>query len=230
MRIDTLIPFIVPLLFLAIWALTSILNRDSQPLPPRPGRAPGTGMGPGAVRTGPGASAGNRVAGPPSARPASTPLQSRGADRRTIARGAPAQACLRLVDHGTRSINPASALWGRRRDRVHRDDRWPGAGTNPAGAGTFGFRSDLGRFKTHAWRSDAPGSQRKGRRRQCSGASTEPGRAGDLPGPLEHGQPVAGLAKDQAARDHPAERPAYRALEYPLPGHCNSGHQQGPFR
>src|SRR5438045_4143210 len=78
MRIDTLIPFIVPLLFLAIWALTSILNRDAQPLPPRPGRAPGTGVGPGAVRTGPGAGAGNRVAGPASPRPASATLQGRG--------------------------------------------------------------------------------------------------------------------------------------------------------
>ncbi len=38
MRLDSLFPFIVPLTFLAIWALTSLLNRDAQPLPPRPGR------------------------------------------------------------------------------------------------------------------------------------------------------------------------------------------------
>ncbi len=39
MRLDSLFPFIVPLTFLAIWALTSLLNRDAQPLPPRPGRS-----------------------------------------------------------------------------------------------------------------------------------------------------------------------------------------------
>lgn len=37
---ELLIQFIVPLTFLAIWALTSILNRDGQPLPQRP-RRPG---------------------------------------------------------------------------------------------------------------------------------------------------------------------------------------------
>ena len=43
MRFEILIQFIVPLTFLAIWALTSLLNRDAQPLPPRPGRAPAPG-------------------------------------------------------------------------------------------------------------------------------------------------------------------------------------------
>ena len=37
-RIDNLIQFIVPLTFLAIWALTSLFNREAQPLPPRTGR------------------------------------------------------------------------------------------------------------------------------------------------------------------------------------------------
>src|SRR5208337_2024694 len=37
MRIEILIQFIVPLMFLAIWALTSLLNRDAQPLPPGAG-------------------------------------------------------------------------------------------------------------------------------------------------------------------------------------------------
>jgi hypothetical protein len=45
MRLEILIQFIVPLTFLAIWALTSILNRDAQPLPPRPGRPQGAGGG-----------------------------------------------------------------------------------------------------------------------------------------------------------------------------------------
>ena len=43
MRFEILIQFIVPLMFLAIWALTSLLNRDAQPLPPRPTRPPGPG-------------------------------------------------------------------------------------------------------------------------------------------------------------------------------------------
>jgi hypothetical protein len=46
MKAELLLQFIVPLTFLAIWALTSLLNRDAQPLPPRPGRAPGAGGGP----------------------------------------------------------------------------------------------------------------------------------------------------------------------------------------
>src|SRR4051794_8102397 len=43
MRIENLIQFIVPLTFLAIWALTSLFNREAQPLPPRSGRVPGPG-------------------------------------------------------------------------------------------------------------------------------------------------------------------------------------------
>ena len=46
MKLELLLQVIVPLTFLAIWALTSLLNRDAQPLPPRPGtRPPGTGPG-----------------------------------------------------------------------------------------------------------------------------------------------------------------------------------------
>jgi hypothetical protein len=46
MRLDILYQFIVPLTFLAIWALTSIFNREAQPLPPRPTPGPGPGGGP----------------------------------------------------------------------------------------------------------------------------------------------------------------------------------------
>lgn len=48
MRLEILFQFVVPLMFLAIWALTSLLNRDTQPLPqrpPRPGARPGPGPG-----------------------------------------------------------------------------------------------------------------------------------------------------------------------------------------
>jgi hypothetical protein len=43
MRFEQLIQILVPLMFLAIWALTSLFNRDAQPLPPRAGagREPG---------------------------------------------------------------------------------------------------------------------------------------------------------------------------------------------
>jgi hypothetical protein len=47
MRLEILYQFIVPLTFLAIWALTSLLNRDAQPLPPRPARGPGNDVRPG---------------------------------------------------------------------------------------------------------------------------------------------------------------------------------------
>src|SRR5437764_360870 len=43
-----LLQFIVPLTFLAIWALTSLFNREAQPLPPRMGRPQNpNGPGPG---------------------------------------------------------------------------------------------------------------------------------------------------------------------------------------
>src|SRR5436190_34588 len=35
MRPENLFQFIVPLTFLAIWALTSLFNREAQPLPPK---------------------------------------------------------------------------------------------------------------------------------------------------------------------------------------------------
>ena len=68
MRFEILIQFIVPLMFLAIWALTSLLNRDAQPLPPRPGRPSGAG-GPRPL---------NRLPGQPEPRSTSlaTPLQT----------------------------------------------------------------------------------------------------------------------------------------------------------
>jgi hypothetical protein len=50
MHLDNLFQFIVPLTFLAIWALTSLFNREAQPLPPRTGR-PQPPNGPGAGGT-----------------------------------------------------------------------------------------------------------------------------------------------------------------------------------
>ncbi|AMV39449.1 hypothetical protein [Planctomyces sp. SH-PL62] len=47
-RLEAISQFIVPLIFLAIWALTSLLNREGQPLPQRPAR-PGGRPGPNAL-------------------------------------------------------------------------------------------------------------------------------------------------------------------------------------
>ena len=63
MRFEILIQFIVPLMFLAIWALTSLLNRDAQPL---------------AAASGPAAGRGRSTAAEPLARPARAPLRRPG--------------------------------------------------------------------------------------------------------------------------------------------------------
>jgi hypothetical protein len=52
--IDNIFQVIVPLTFLAIWVLTSLFNREAQPLPPRTGRP----LPPGGPGTGPGAGGG----------------------------------------------------------------------------------------------------------------------------------------------------------------------------
>ncbi len=41
MRPEQLVNYLVPLALLALWALTALFNRESQPLPPRTGRPPG---------------------------------------------------------------------------------------------------------------------------------------------------------------------------------------------
>jgi hypothetical protein len=66
--IDNLLQVVVPLAFLAIWALTSLLNREAQPLPPRMGRpqppgGPGPGPGPGGFGTGTGTGSGSAGSG-----------------------------------------------------------------------------------------------------------------------------------------------------------------------
>ncbi len=43
MRLESFLQIIVPLTFLAIWALTSLFNREAQPLPPRSNRMPPNG-------------------------------------------------------------------------------------------------------------------------------------------------------------------------------------------
>lgn len=93
MRLEILFQFIVPLTFLAIWALTSLLNRDAQPLPqrpPRPGVRPGPGQGQGPAV----AQATNLGNAPPAARtePPVAPRTASGRDVAPRPAGAPAPA------------------------------------------------------------------------------------------------------------------------------------------
>src|SRR5271165_6299281 len=81
MRFEVLIQFIVPLTFLAIWALTSILNRDAQPLPPRPTRLPGPGGVRPPVGRIPGQADSLKPGGGMPGRPAASPAAS---DRPTV--------------------------------------------------------------------------------------------------------------------------------------------------
>ena len=67
MRFENIFQFIVPLTFFAIWALTSLFNREAQPLPPRSGRP----VGPNEPRPRP---------TPPASPDAPSPVES-GADR-----------------------------------------------------------------------------------------------------------------------------------------------------
>ena len=121
MRLEFLLQFIVPLTFLAIWALTSLLNRDAQPLPPRPGAGRGPGMGP--ARGGPGG--GSRRRRGPSWRDPGVPRRPAGRPPRW--RIAPRR-------RGGRRRRPRGAARGRslaghgRRDRDHRVEDAPGAG------------------------------------------------------------------------------------------------------
>jgi len=105
MRLEFLLQFIVPLTFLAIWALTSLLNRDAQPLPPRPGAGRGPGTGP--LRGGVGggfspSTRGDLTRSASPARPAPT-VADRTAPARwssATAQGRPASVPMRSVDDG----------------------------------------------------------------------------------------------------------------------------------
>ena len=136
MKLEFLLQFIVPLTFLAIWALTSLLNRDAQPLPPRPGAGRGPGVGPARVGAGGGFSPSTRgeltrAASP--ARPAS-PMPDRSAPARwssATVPGRPSSGPMRAVDEGiviiesesraaqgSSSFSPSAAASGARATRA----------------------------------------------------------------------------------------------------------------
>ena len=68
-----LLQFIVLLSIRALWALTSLLSREAQPLPPRPARGPGPGgPRPGLPMNPGGSMAPSRTAGPTDRLPATS--------------------------------------------------------------------------------------------------------------------------------------------------------------
>jgi len=125
MHIDNLFQFIVPLTFLAIWALTSLFNREAQPLPPRVGRpqppnGPGKGVASATVRS----EALNRD---PSLRWSSPPAGDRPVSRRPA--GRPDEEILIIEE--TRRPSAASATRSSAGGATRR-----GARTRTAPAGT----------------------------------------------------------------------------------------------
>ena len=107
-RFDNIFQFIVPLTFLAIWALTSLFNREAQPLPGRTGRpqppgGPGKGMGTGGTSTTSRTEGTNRD---PSLRWSSTTAGERSTARRAADR--PDDAIL-IIEETRRGSGPSSS-------------------------------------------------------------------------------------------------------------------------
>ncbi len=163
MRFEILIQFIVPLMFLAIWALTSLLNRDAQPLPPRPGRPPGAG-GPRPLDL-------NRMPGQPDPRssslgspvqpPASSPL----ADQQTMWPGAasPPTARERAVQRPPLK-NMEDAIVYIENNPTGRSTTRPASSPGPAAGASAGSRLPRA------------AQQRKGNRGRAGTTSSPPGQ------------------------------------------------------
>ncbi|MCA1686614.1 MAG: hypothetical protein LC745_11705, partial [Planctomycetia bacterium] len=108
--LNHLYQYIVPLAFIAIWALTSLFNRESQPLPPRTARPPV----PNGLRT------------PPTAAP------GRAADWRVAANS---RETLSTRPTGSGSIGPPARLGSRQDDDIliiEAEPRRPAAGRGGA--------------------------------------------------------------------------------------------------
>ncbi len=166
MRFEFLIQFIVPLMFLAIWALTSLLNRDAQPLPPRPGRPPGPG-GPRPL---------NRLPGQPEPRssglgtPVQTPASSPLAGNQTMWPGANAAPTAReraMQRTPLRSMEDAIVYI--ENDPARRGTTQPGSSPGSAAGASSGSRLPRGT------------QQRKGTRGRTGAPSSPPGQAREEP-------------------------------------------------
>jgi hypothetical protein len=162
MRLEILIQFIVPLMFLAIWALTSLLNRDAQPLPPRPGRPPGAG-GPTPLNRLPGLPEPRSSGlGSPVQAPASSPL----VDQQTIWPGATSAptARERAVQRPPLK-NMDDAIVYIENDPTRRSTTRPVASPEPAAAASAGSRLPRA------------AQQRKATRGRAGTTSSPPGQA-----------------------------------------------------
>jgi hypothetical protein len=101
MKLEMLIQFIIPLVFLAIWALTSLLNRETQPLPPRQRKIPGSDENPTSASSW-GREFVDRTAATPERPTLSRPTPA------STASGSPPQAAARRAQSGM-SSRPAPA-------------------------------------------------------------------------------------------------------------------------
>ena len=192
MRLEFLLQFIVPLTFLAIWALTSLLNRDAQPLPPRPGA--GRGPGPGPMRTGPGGgfspSARAELAGP----------------GRSTAAGGPA-----LVDGGSRHVGAVVGGGGQGNRPGAVPSRTTDDGiviiesrTRPA-QGSSSFSPSSAASSPRVSRGSSPASRRAASRARSTPAPVaQADGGGTAPSPDRAGRPVPGAEAEQAAGYRPA--------------------------
>ena len=186
MKLEFLLQFIVPLTFLAIWALTSLLNRDAQPLPPRPGAGRGPGVGPARVGAGGGfspATRGELTRSASPARPAS-PMPDRSAPARWSSATVPGRPVVR-PDAGRR-----------RGDRDHRI-------RVAAAQGSSSFSPSAAASGPRATRATSPAARRgpraPARRPLPPRRSSRNGGGPDRPG-----RPVPGSEAFQAAGDRPA--------------------------
>ena len=183
MKLEFLLQFMMPLTFLAIWALTSLLNRDAQPLPPRPG----AGRGRGSNRRGSGPAGASR---PPRAAtdagrlarrrvPDAEPYRAARWSSATVP-GRPSSGPMRAVNEGIVIIESESREHrDHRRSRPRRRLPRPGdAGDEPGGAPPRGAPADA--------------------------RSRPAGRAGTAADPDRPGRPVPGSEAFQAAGDRPA--------------------------
>ena len=188
MKLEFLLQFIVPLTFLAIWALTSLLNRDAQPLPPRPGAGRGPGVGTGAGRGRRGILA--RRAGRPDA-------GARVARSPGVPDAGPVRAGAMVLGDRARTAFVRPDAGRRRGDRDHRI-------RVGAAQGSSSFSPSSAASGGRATRATSPASRKAAASRPLDARARQADRAGTAADPDRPGRPVPGSEAFQAAGDRPA--------------------------
>ncbi len=154
MRFEILLQFLVPLSIMAMWALTSLLNREAQPLPARSDKGPAPGPGAGRLN-------------PPTARtePFSSPRATMPTQRPPL--GLPDRATTNRRPDPLSSARPGSARDVLTDDGIvilESEPRGPRSGpANPASSPSLGTA-----------RTSRGNSGRRGSRPRPSGASGQP--------------------------------------------------------